>query len=149
MKSITTFLGKNALYLALVQTIIATLGSLYFSEIAKYPPCFLCWWQRIAMYPIIIILTVGILRRDREVYQYVLPLTIIGWAFSLYHNLLYYHILPWWNEPCAAGVSCTTKYISWFGFLTIPLLAFIGFNVIIGLMFLYRRHVRQEQQIQA
>ncbi len=142
MKKIITFISKNALYLALIQAIVATLGSLYFSEIAGYAPCYLCWFQRIATYPIVLILVVGILRRDTKVWQYVLPLISIGWLFSLYHNLLYYHVLPWWNEPCAQGVSCTTKYISWFGFITIPLLAFISFNVIIGLMLMYRRYIK-------
>jgi disulfide bond formation protein DsbB len=143
MKKIITFLGKYALYIALVQVIVATLGSLYFSEVAGYAPCFLCWWQRIAMYPIMVILIIGILRKDNKVWQYVLTLASIGWLFSLYHNLLYYHILPWWDEPCRQGVSCTTKYISWFEFITIPLLAFIGFSVIMGLMLIYRKYQKQ------
>lgn len=143
MNKIITFLEKNALYLALAQAIVAMLGSLYFSEIAGYPPCYLCWFQRIFIYPTVLLLIVGILRRDGKVWQYILPLVSIGWLFSLYHNLLYYHILPWWDKPCKQGVSCTTKYIEWFGFVTIPLLALTAFSVIIGLMFLYRRYTNQ------
>lgn len=145
MNKIISFIEKNALYLALVQAIIATLGSLYFSEIAGYAPCHLCWWQRLSMYPVIVLLVVGILRRDAKVWEYVLPLVTVGWLFSIYHNLLYYHILPWWNVPCASGVSCTTKYISWFGFITIPFLAFTGFTVIISLMLIHRRYVNKHR----
>lgn len=148
MNKIITFLGKYGVLLALVQAIVATLGSLYFSEIAGYPPCFLCWWQRIAMYPLIVIFIVGILRKDTKVWQYALPLTSIGWLFSLYHNLLYYRILPWWDKPCQDGVSCTSKYIEWLGFLTIPLLALIGLTVIIVLMLLSRRYYKRQGEIQ-
>ena len=139
MTSISSFFTKNALYIALVQAIVATLGSLYFSEIAHYTPCHLCWFQRIFMYPLILVLTVGILRRDARVYQYVFPAAILGWLVALYHNLLYLHILPWWNLPCSSGVSCTTKYISWAGFITIPFLSFVAFSVIIAMMVIARR----------
>lgn len=139
MPSISSFFTKNALYIALVQAIVATLGSLYFSEIAHYTPCELCWFQRIAMYPLVLVLIVGILRRDKWVYQYVFPAAIVGWFIALYHNLLYLHILPWWNQPCSSGVSCTTKYISWGGFITIPFLAFVAFSVILAMMVIARK----------
>lgn len=138
-----THFSQYFLYLALIQSIIATLGSLFFSEIMKLPPCVLCWYQRIAMYPLIAILTVGILRRDKKIYQYVLPLSLIGWGISLYHNLLYYKILPESVAPCTMGVSCTTKQIEWFGFITIPLMAFVAFSLINICMFLYYRYNRK------
>jgi disulfide bond formation protein DsbB len=129
-------------YLAWFGTIVGTLGSLYFSEIAKYPPCVLCWYQRICMYPLAIIIPIAIVNRDRKLYQYVLPLSLIGLGISIYHNLLYYKILPEAAAPCLAGVSCTTKFIEWFGFLTIPLLAGLGFLGITILMILFRKRVR-------
>lgn len=117
-------------YLAWATALLATLGSLYFSEIAKFPPCILCWYQRTMMYPMAIILAVGILRKDKGLPLYVLPLSLIGMTIGIYHNLLYYNIIPEAIAPCQAGVSCTTKFIEWFGFVTIPLLSLSAFTVI-------------------
>ena len=93
------------------------------------------------MYPLVIILAVGILRRDKGVYKYVLPMTVIGMIISIYHNLLYYRILPDAAAPCAAGVSCTTAFLQLFGFATIPLLSLAGFTIITICMLIYRREV--------
>ncbi|MEX2043300.1 MAG: disulfide oxidoreductase [Patescibacteria group bacterium] len=125
-----------ATYVAWTQTLLATSASLYFSEIAGYLPCLLCWYQRIAMYPLVIILAVGILRRDRKVYQYVLPLAIIGALVASYHALLYYGVVPESEQTCRAGVSCTTEYVSYLGFITIPLLSLTAFLVVIACMVL-------------
>lgn len=118
------------MYFAFVVSLVATLGSLYFSEVLKLPPCVLCWYQRIFMYPLVAILAVGIMLKDKKVHLYVLPLSIIGLFIALYHNLLYYHIIPESTDPCVTGVSCTIKLIEWFGFLTIPLLSLTSFIVI-------------------
>lgn len=125
-----------AAYVAWTQALLATSGSLYFSEAAGYLPCLLCWYQRIAMYPLVIILAVGILRRDNKVYQYVLPLAIIGALIALYHVLLYYGVFAESEQTCRAGVSCTTEYIEYLGFITIPLLSLGAFLVIIACMVL-------------
>ncbi len=138
-------LGSYALYIAFVQSIVAFLWSMYYSNIAHFPPCVLCWYQRILMFPLVLILMVGILRKDARVYLYVLPLAWIGWIISLYHNLLYYKIIPDTISPCSTGVSCTTKFIEYFGFVTIPLLAFIAFTVIITMMYVQRRYVRMNE----
>ncbi|MBU3668411.1 MAG: disulfide bond formation protein B [Candidatus Taylorbacteria bacterium] len=135
-------LRKNALYIALVQAIVAVLGSLYFSNILMYPPCVLCWFQRIAMFPLFITLIVGILLKDRNVHLYVLPPALIGWCISLYHNLLYYKFIPDTLAPCSTGVSCTTKYVEYFGFVTIPLLAFIAFSIIIIAVIEHRKYLK-------
>ncbi len=131
-------LKRYVLYLAWVQALVATLGSLYFSEIRHFVPCVLCWYQRICMYPLVAIIAVGILRKDKKMYQYVLPLSLIGLFISGYHNLLYYKIIPEYLAPCVAGVSCTTHYVYWFGFLTIPLLSFTAFSIITACMLIYR-----------
>lgn len=120
---------KYILYLAWLQSFIATLGSLYFSEVMKFTPCVLCWYQRILMYPLVLIIAVGILRKDKGIPFYVLPLSILGFIIALYHNLLYYGLIS--NAiPCKLGVSCTIRYFAWFGFITIPLLSLIAFTVI-------------------
>lgn len=82
------------------------------------------------MYPIAIILAVGILRKDQNVPYYVLPLSSIGLIIALYHNLLYFGVIPESIAPCVSGVSCTTKLIEWFGFVTIPLLSLVAFSLI-------------------
>ncbi len=121
---------KYLLYLAWVQSLVAMFGSLYFSEILKYPPCILCWYQRIVMYPLVILIPVGILRKDKNLPYYVLPLSLIGTLIAVYHNLLYWNILPESIAPCVAGVSCTTKFVEFFGFVTIPFLSLCGFLII-------------------
>lgn len=121
-------------------SILAMLGSLYFSEIAHFPPCTLCWYQRIALYPLVFLIPVGIIRKDSNLPYYVLSITIPGAAISFYHNLLYYNILPEAAAPCALGVSCTTKFVEYFGFVTIPLLAILTFALIIASMIALIRH---------
>lgn len=121
------FIKKNLLQLALLQVTLATIGSLVFSEILKFPPCILCWYQRIFMYPLVIILAVGIWKKDKNVHLYALPLSITGLIISIYHNLLYYNIIPESSAPCTLGISCTTKFVEWFGFITIPFLSMAAF----------------------
>lgn len=139
--------GRLALYVAFFVALASTLGSLFFSEVLLFPPCILCWYQRIAMYPLVAILGVGIYSRDRHVYRYVFPLSLVGLIIASYHNLLYYNILPESVAPCTAGISCTTKFIEWFGFLTIPLLSFLGFAIITICMILYIRFLQREGKI--
>lgn len=130
-------------YIAWTQALIATFGSLYFSEVMHLPPCVLCWYQRIFMYPIVLIAAVGIIRRDKALSTYILPLSITGWLISLYHNLLYYKIIPESITPCQLGVSCTTRQIEWLGFITIPLLSFLAFTAINACFILYSRLERR------
>ncbi len=132
------FLAKNILYIAWIQSIAATLGSLYYSEIQHFTPCPLCWYQRIFMYPLVLILPIGILQKDTKVYQYVLPLSIIGWLIALYQILLQGGILPETVKLCTVGISCATKYTIYFGFITIPMMSLIIFTGIIVCMSVYR-----------
>jgi disulfide bond formation protein DsbB len=122
------------LYVAWVVALIATLGSLFFSEVMKLPPCSLCWYQRIFMYPLAIIIPLGILMRDPKAVAYGVGLSAPGLLLSIYHNLLYYHIIPESLAPCVKGISCTTRQIEWFGFLTIPLLSLLSFMLIFAAM---------------
>ena len=140
-------LEKIRLYLphaAWAVALTATAGSLYFSEVLGLPPCLLCWYQRIALYPLVAILLVGILRKDRGTAVYALPLIFFGLAVAAYHNLLYWQILPESAALCALGVSCTTAFLSWFGFATIPLLSLAAFALLAVLLtahlYLSKRH---------
>jgi len=124
--------GKYIPYFLFAVTLIATLVSLFFSEVMKLPACTLCWYQRIAMYPLVIIISVAIIKKDlNNLIYYVLPISIIGWLIALYQNLLYYNIIPESIAPCTSGVPCTTKFIQLFGFIDIPLGSFLTFTFII------------------
>jgi disulfide bond formation protein DsbB len=116
-------------YLAFGTALIATLGSLYYSEIARFVPCTLCWYQRILMYPLTLITLVGILRQDEHLADYVLPLSILGIVASSYHYLIQLGVL---GHPavCSAGVPCNLRYVNYFGFVTIPLMALTAFVII-------------------
>lgn len=122
------------LYLAWVVSIVATLGSLYFSEIRGFIPCELCWYQRILMYPLALILGIATFQNDFSVKKYVLPMSIIGWFISLFHYLD--QKVPGFAaiKPCANGVPCSAEYINWAGFITIPFLALTAFTLIAILM---------------
>ncbi|MCL4384092.1 disulfide oxidoreductase [Patescibacteria group bacterium] len=136
-------LSSAILYLAWLQALVATLGSLFFSEVLKFTPCVLCWYQRILMYPLVLILAVGILTKDRFIHLYVLPLSLLGFFIALYHNLLYFRILSERTAPCTVGVSCTTHFFTLFGFITIPLLSLTAFSVITLCLFLWGKfHAR-------
>lgn len=123
-----------ARYGAFAQVLIATVGSLYMSQIVHLPPCILCWYQRICMYPLVVILGIGILRGDKKLYQYVLPLAVTGWLIALYHSLLQWKILPDSIAPCSQGVSCTTVHLHLLGFITIPFLSLVAFSIVILFM---------------
>lgn len=124
---------------------VATLGSLFFSEFMDFVPCTMCWYQRIFMYPMVFIFLIGILEVDKGVVKYSIPLSVIGFLIAVYHNLLHFGIVPESATPCSQGVSCATKYIEWFGFVTIPFLSMVAFGLIIILTFVLRRELKNEK----
>jgi disulfide bond formation protein DsbB len=126
----TRFFRDFGLYAAWLVAIVATAGSLYFSEVRLFVPCTLCWYQRIMMYPLVILLGVASYRQDRKVVVYALPLAVIGGAFSLFHYLE--QKVPGFSAPtlCRVGVPCNQEYINWLGFITIPFLALVAFVLI-------------------
>ncbi|MCB0056088.1 MAG: disulfide bond formation protein B, partial [Caldilineaceae bacterium] len=130
MDRIANWLNRNSLYIALITAWVAMCGSLYFSEVRGYVPCVLCWYQRILMYPLTLVVAIGLLRRDWNLPYYVLPFSLIGLGVSTYHYLLEKTDLFAGSTACRQGVSCTTQWINWFGFVTIPFLAMIAFMMI-------------------
>ncbi len=120
---------SGALFVLWLVSLVSTLGSLFFSEVMGLPPCVLCWYQRICMYPLVVIATIGLLGRDAGAARYAWPLVLAGLGIAVYHNLLYYHLIPDAITPCTTGVSCTERQVVWFGFVTIPLLALAAFAV--------------------
>ena len=123
------------LFAAWIVSMISMLGSLFFSEFMDFIPCSLCWYQRIFMYPLVFIFIVGLIPYDKKVLKFATPLVTVGWILALYHNLLHYGIVPESASPCIQGVPCSTKYIEWLGFITIPMLSFIAFSVIAILLY--------------
>ena len=111
------------IYFAWIINIVSFCGSMFFSNVMMLPPCVLCWFQRICIFPMSIILAVGFLKKDKNVFWYALPLVSIGWIISMYHNLLYYKVIQEAISMCTSGVSCTSKQIEYIGFITIPLMA--------------------------
>lgn len=135
-------------YAAWLVSIIAFLGSVTFSEILKLAPCKLCWIQRIFMFPLVFILGVGIVFKDDKIPFYVLPLSLLGMAISFYHVLLYRGLVPESKAFCELGISCTTKYVEFFGFLSIPALSFLAFLIITALMFYYHSLGKNIKQLE-
>ncbi len=122
-----------ALSLAAVVAAVATVGSLYYSEVANFEPCRLCWYQRIAMYPLPVILGVAAWRRDPAVHWYALPLAAIGAAIAAYHYLI--QRFPDLDAgACSVGVSCAAAWVERFGFVTIPYMALSAFLLIAALL---------------
>lgn len=112
----------------------STLGALFFGEVMQLPPCVLCWYQRISMFPLALILPIGLFPFDRKVVRYALPLAVIGWLFAAFHLLLVAGVIPESIKPCKQGVPCSATVIEWFGFVTIPLLSVVAFSTIIALL---------------
>lgn len=119
------------------------LGALFFGEVMGLPTCALCWYQRICMFPLVVILGLGLFPPDRRVVRYALPLAAIGWLIAVFQVLLVAGVIPERIKPCMQGVPCSEKVIEWFGFLTIPLLAAIAFSLILAL--LLAAHVRSSR----
>jgi disulfide bond formation protein DsbB len=117
----------------------ATLGSLFFSEVVGVPVCVLCWYQRIAMYPLVIILALGLFPFDPNVVRYAGVMVLVGWFIALFHVLLVAGVIPENVQPCVQGIPCSETHISLLGFLNIPLLSLLTFTVIAILLFYAHR----------
>jgi disulfide bond formation protein DsbB len=135
----------SLLFACWITAMIATLGSLFFSQVMEFTPCVLCWYQRIVMYPLVIIFLVGALKAPESTFVFSAPLVCIGWLIALYHNLLHYEVVPESASPCLEGVSCSTVYIEWFGFITIPILSLFAFTLIGILLIYFKRTIIDEK----
>ena len=123
----------------------STAGSLFFSYVMQFAPCVLCWYQRIFLFPLVIILAIGLFPFDKNVVKYALPLALAGWLTAFYHTLLYSGVIPESIQPCTQGVSCTEKYIDLFGFITIPMLSLLSFSTIISFLLIIARINRKRR----
>ena len=124
----------RALFLAWLIAATATLGALFFGEVMKLPTCMLCWYQRILMFPLALILPLGLFPLDRKVIRYGLALALPGLLLATFHLLLVAGVIPEGIKPCTQGVPCSQTVAVWFGFVTIPLLSMVAFSAIIALL---------------
>ncbi len=131
--SVLAYVRESALWLAWLAALAATGGSLYLSEVLHYPPCVLCWWQRIAMYPLVLVLGAGALRNDPAIRWYALPLAAVGALIAGYHTLL--QRVPALDQAtsCSAEAPCNVMWVQAFGFVSIPVMALAAF-VLIGVL---------------
>lgn len=121
---------------------LATAGSLYYSEVAHYTPCELCWYQRIAMYPLAIILAIAAYRKDLGVRRYSYPLVVVGAVIALYQYVL--QLRPGLESGfCGVDASCTERYIWQFGFISFPFMSLVGFALIFVLLYVAGTEARE------
>lgn len=137
MKSL---IRQYGLYAVLLISLAGLLGSLYFGEIMGLVPCVLCWYQRIALYPIVLIAGIGIATQDKNVWRYALPFSAVGLIIAIYHVGLTIGLIPEKILPCSAGVSCAEVTWSLFGFITIPLLSLVAFIAMTALLLGYKKY---------
>ena len=135
--------GVRFVYAAWLTACIATLTTLFLGEVMGLPICTLCWYQRIALYPIVVLLPAAILLRDRHLNFYAMPLVLAGLVVAVYHNLLYYRLIKTPLTPCAADVPCTARQMELFGFLTIPLMSLMTFCFLVLLLVLFQNTLRK------
>lgn len=135
--------AEVALPLAAIVAVVAMLGSLYESEIASFVPCRLCWYQRIAMYPMAVILPIAAVRGDVRVRAYAIPLALIGALISIYHYQLEW--FPQQTSPaCTADAPCTVVWVRELGFVSIPFMALCGFLAIAWLTWIAGQRAHQD-----
>jgi disulfide bond formation protein DsbB len=128
-QSTRAVLGPNALALGAAIAVVATAGSLYLSEVAHFIPCRLCWYQRIGMYPLAVLLPLAAARHDRRAWPYPLALALCALPISIYHVLLeHYPSLE--TGACEITNPCSIVWVRHFGFVTIPYMAASGFAAI-------------------
>lgn len=136
---------ENLLFLAFAAALIAMFGSLYFSEIRQYEPCELCWYQRIIMYPFVVLLGIATVRKDYAIAFYTMILSAIGGMISLYHYGLQKLTFLADAAPACGRVPCTGQYINWLGFITIPFLALTAFIIVFVCSFLIWKQTKEEK----
>jgi len=135
---LTLNLGEVGLWFAFAVAAMATTGSLIYSEGLDYEPCRLCWFQRIFMYPLAVVLGIAALRRDRKIWRYTIPLAVIGGSISIYHSLIE-HFPTLESSSCSLSVPCSTPPVWRYGFVSLAYMALSGFVLIIATLLYVRR----------
>ena len=127
------------MFLAWLVALVATAGALFLGEVTGKTPCLLCWYQRIAMFPLVVVLGVGVFDGDARSVRYALPLAWAGLGLALYHSLLFWRVINEALSPCQQGVSCADADLQVAGFVHIPLLSLLAFTAILVLLLSNRK----------
>lgn len=135
--SISNFFSKNGIKFAFVVTLMSVAGSLFYSEYAGFAPCNLCWFQRIFMYPQVILLGLALLKKEDKIIDYSLALSIIGLVISAYHNYIFLKSID--STFCGISGSCIIKYVLEYGYVTIPVMSFTAF-LLVSLFLLFKKY---------
>jgi len=138
-KKISNYFKKRATALSLFFAITASTGSLFLSEIARYTPCLFCWYQRIFMYPLVIILAVALIKKTKDVASYVFPTAVIGALIAGFHYWGQITYNPF--ASCASlgfSISCSERFFTHYGYITIPFMSLSSFVYIASLMYLLK-----------
>jgi disulfide bond formation protein DsbB len=125
-------IARESLWLAWIVAAVATCGSLYYSLVAHFPPCDLCWYQRICMYPMAAILLIAALRRDSGIWRYLMPQAVIGAVIAVYHTQL--QAFPKQSSFCSTTNPCTARYVWEFGFVSLPFMDLAALGFIIAML---------------
>ena len=140
--SINRFMHRNILFIGFFISFAALVSSLVYSNVIGYEPCLLCWYARVALYPQVIIFAMAVFKREHSVVDYTLGLTVFGLIITSYHSYI-----QWVGEaplPCSAGgVSCVTRFVFEYGFITIPFMGFVGLLVLFLSLLSYKRAAKQ------
>ena len=126
---LSDFFSKNGIKFAFIVALIATVGSLFYSNYAGFEPCVLCWFQRIFMYPEVILLGLALIKKDDKIIDYSLTLSVAGFVISIYHNYIVFKGLH--SVVCTISEPCTINYVLEYGYITIPMMALTAFLLII------------------
>ena len=127
------------LFLAWTIALLATAGALFMGEVMGKTPCVLCWCQRIAMFPLVVILGVGLMDPDSRSIRYACPIALAGWGLAAYHCLVFWGVVTEALVPCGKGSSCADADVQVAGVVPIPLLSLIAFTAILALLLIARR----------
>lgn len=139
----STDTATQFLFAAWGVALTATLGALFLGEVMGMTPCVLCWYQRIAMFPLAVILFMGLTPFDARCIRYAMPLVAAGVLIAAYHCLLFWDVIPEGLVPCSKGASCKSAELQVAGFIPIPLLSLLAFVLIGWLLLLAKRKIQK------
>lgn len=145
LDAVARVIGADALKLAWLVAAVAMGASLYMSEVRNFQPCVLCWYQRIAMYPLVLVLAIAAFRRDLMVRMYAIPLALSGAVISIYHYQLE-RFPDQETTACSASVPCTTIWFEQLGYITIPMMALSAFALVAVILATGGRHGQGKSQ---
>ena len=130
------------IFLSWIIALVSTLGSLFFSEVMGLVPCVLCWYQRILIFPLSLILLLGLFPLDKSIIKYSLPFAVLGLLFTVYHLFLFYGFIPEDLKPCTQGIPCDDDSMILFDILPIPWLSLLAFGGITALLISARSRMK-------